>query len=63
MPAYEYQCQNCKKTSVVFKSMSKLEKFEYCSACGTRKPMTRLLAAPPAHVHLGTPRFHKPPAA
>lgn len=62
MPAYDYRCTNCSTVATIMKSISKLDKNEYCSACGSRQPMERLIGAPPAHVHAGTPRFHRQPA-
>lgn len=62
MPSYTYRCDNCSAEVSIFKSLAKLEKNEYCSGCGSREPMRRLISAPPAHVHAGTPKFHRTPA-
>lgn len=61
MPNYQYRCEDCGGVVDVFKAVSKLNLEEWCSKCTSMKPMTRVIAAVPAHVHAGTPRFHRTP--
>lgn len=61
MAFYAYECAGCGFKTTVSKPMSEATSIEYCpAACAPFQPMQRVYDAPPAaHVHAGTPKFHK----